>query len=76
MLYIYMLGYDVDFGHMETVSLISAPKYPEKQVKRAVLISLVIVFFLKCILQFCVVFINCYPLTHGAGWVYRDILLT
>lgn len=33
MLYIHMLGYDVDFGHMETVSLISAPKYPEKQVK-------------------------------------------
>ncbi|KAG8073123.1 hypothetical protein GUJ93_ZPchr0006g41796 [Zizania palustris] len=32
MLYIYMLGYDVDFGHMETISLISAPKYPEKQV--------------------------------------------
>ncbi|KAK1301015.1 AP-2 complex subunit alpha-1 [Acorus calamus] len=32
MLYIYMLGYDVDFGHMETMSLISAPKYPEKQV--------------------------------------------
>lgn len=33
MLYIYMLGYDVDFGHMEAVSLISAPKYPEKQVR-------------------------------------------
>ncbi|XP_010541301.1 PREDICTED: AP-2 complex subunit alpha-2-like isoform X2 [Tarenaya hassleriana] len=32
MLYIYVLGYDVDFGHMEPVSLISAPKYPEKQV--------------------------------------------
>ncbi|KAK1322643.1 AP-2 complex subunit alpha-1 [Acorus calamus] len=32
MLYIYMLGYDVDFGHNEAVSLISAPKYPEKQV--------------------------------------------
>ncbi|CAN4098957.1 unnamed protein product [Withania somnifera] len=32
MLYIYMLGYDVDFGHVEAVSLISAPKYPEKQV--------------------------------------------
>ncbi|XP_059627145.1 AP-2 complex subunit alpha-1-like isoform X1 [Cornus florida] len=32
MLYIYMLGYDVDFGHMEAVSLISSPKYPEKQV--------------------------------------------
>lgn len=27
-----MLGYDVDFGHMEAISLISAPKYPEKQV--------------------------------------------
>lgn len=35
MLYIYMLGYDVDFGHMETVSLISAPKYPEKQVRNS-----------------------------------------
>ncbi|KAK9676898.1 hypothetical protein RND81_11G108600 [Saponaria officinalis] len=32
MLYIFMLGYDVEFGHMEAVSLISAPKYPEKQV--------------------------------------------
>ncbi|KAJ7546340.1 hypothetical protein O6H91_08G036300 [Diphasiastrum complanatum] len=32
MLYIYMLGYDVDFGHMETIALISAPKYAEKQV--------------------------------------------
>eukprot|EP00897_Mesotaenium_endlicherianum_P000511 jgi/Mesen1/10460/ME000082S09968 len=32
MLYIYMLGYDVDFGHMEAVALISAPKYAEKQV--------------------------------------------
>ncbi|XP_042451765.1 AP-2 complex subunit alpha-1-like isoform X1 [Zingiber officinale] len=31
-LYVHMLGYDVDFGHTETVSLISAPKYPEKQV--------------------------------------------
>ena len=27
-----MLGYDVDFGHMEAVALISAPKYAEKQV--------------------------------------------
>ena len=32
MLYIYMLGYDVDFGHMEAVGLISAPKFSEKQV--------------------------------------------
>jgi len=47
MLYIYMLGYDVDFGHMETVSLISAPKYPEKQVQHLVLISFVIAILLK-----------------------------
>ena len=32
MLYIYMLGYDVDFGHMEAVNLISGTKYAEKQV--------------------------------------------
>jgi hypothetical protein len=31
-----MLGYDVDFGHMETVSLISAPKYAEKQVSEGI----------------------------------------
>ncbi|KAJ6927620.1 adaptin family protein [Populus alba x Populus x berolinensis] len=40
MLYIHMLGYDVDFGHMEAVSLISAPKYPEKQVGYIVTSSL------------------------------------
>ena len=32
LLYIYMLGYDVEFGHMEAVGLISSPKYAEKQV--------------------------------------------
>eukprot|EP00271_Cylindrocystis_brebissonii_P023186 TRINITY_DN9462_c0_g1_i2.p1 TRINITY_DN9462_c0_g1~~TRINITY_DN9462_c0_g1_i2.p1 ORF type:complete len:1084 (+),score=251.00 TRINITY_DN9462_c0_g1_i2:248-3499(+) len=32
MMYIYMLGYDVDFGHLEAIALISAPKYAEKQV--------------------------------------------
>ena len=31
-LYIYMLGYEVDFGHMEAVNLISSPKYSEKSV--------------------------------------------
>ncbi|EFJ34224.1 hypothetical protein SELMODRAFT_230624 [Selaginella moellendorffii] len=40
MLYIFMLGYDVDFGHMEAVSLISAPKYAEKQVGYIVTSSL------------------------------------
>jgi AP-2 complex subunit alpha len=32
LLYIFMLGYEVDFGHMQVVGLISAPKYAEKQV--------------------------------------------
>ena len=32
LLYIYMLGYDVEFGHMEAVSLISSTKYSDKQV--------------------------------------------
>jgi AP-2 complex subunit alpha len=27
-----MLGYEVDFGHMEVINLISTPKYTEKQV--------------------------------------------
>ncbi len=32
LLYIYVLGYDVEFGHMEAVSLISSTKFSEKQV--------------------------------------------
>ncbi len=32
LVYIYMLGYDVDFGHMEIASLLSSPKYSEKSV--------------------------------------------
>ncbi|QPH06253.1 hypothetical protein C2857_004614 [Epichloe festucae Fl1] len=31
-LYIYILGWDVDFGHLEAVNLISAQKYSEKQI--------------------------------------------
>lgn len=27
----YILGYQVDIGHMEAVNLISSSKYPEKQ---------------------------------------------
>lgn len=45
-----MLGYDVDFGHMEAVSLISAPKYPEKQVNYFPFITP----FYNDVLQFCV----------------------
>jgi len=32
LVYIFMLGYEVDFGHMEIISLISAPKFSEKNV--------------------------------------------
>lgn len=33
MLYIYVLGYEVDFGHMEALNLITNPGYGEKTVE-------------------------------------------
>lgn len=32
LLYMYIQGYDVDFGHLEAVNLISSAKYSEKQI--------------------------------------------
>ncbi|OZJ01603.1 hypothetical protein BZG36_05279, partial [Bifiguratus adelaidae] len=32
LLYMYILGWEIDFGHMEAVNLISSPKYSEKQI--------------------------------------------
>eukprot|EP00124_Ichthyophonus_hoferi_P002493 Ihof_evm1s172 gene=Ihof_evmTU1s172 len=32
LVYIYLLGYDIDFGHMEAVSLLSSAKFSEKHV--------------------------------------------
>lgn len=32
LLYMYVLGWNVDFGHLEAVLLISSPKYSEKQI--------------------------------------------
>ncbi|PLB40549.1 AP-2 complex subunit alpha [Aspergillus candidus] len=32
LLYVYIQGYDVDFGHLEAVNLISSSKYSEKQI--------------------------------------------
>lgn len=32
LVYIFMLGYEVEFGHMEMISLMSSPKYSEKAV--------------------------------------------
>lgn len=52
-----MLGYDVDFGHMEAVSLISAPKYPEKQVNYFPLLYLLIMI---CCCVVCMILVNCH----------------
>ena len=32
LLYIYVLGFDIDFGHMEAINLMASPKYQEKQI--------------------------------------------
>eukprot|EP00004_Rigifila_ramosa_P026248 TRINITY_DN808_c0_g1_i1.p1 TRINITY_DN808_c0_g1~~TRINITY_DN808_c0_g1_i1.p1 ORF type:complete len:998 (-),score=275.97 TRINITY_DN808_c0_g1_i1:42-3035(-) len=32
LVYMYMLGYDIDFGHMVAINLLSSPKYSEKQI--------------------------------------------
>ena len=32
LLYMFMLGYEIDFGHMEAVNLISSDKYSEKHI--------------------------------------------
>ena len=32
LLYIYLLGYDIDFGHVDAVNLITSTKYTEKQI--------------------------------------------
>lgn len=32
MLYMYILGWELDFGHVEAVGLISGTKYTEKQI--------------------------------------------
>lgn len=34
LLFIFLLGHDIDFGHMEAVNLLSSNKYSEKQVVR------------------------------------------
>ena len=32
LLYVHLLGYDVEFGHMEAVNLVTSAKYSEKSV--------------------------------------------
>lgn len=36
LLYMYILGWDIDFGHLEAVNLISSMKYSEKQIVRSI----------------------------------------
>lgn len=47
LLFIFLLGHDIDFGHMEAVNLLSSNKYTEKQIvsipklwKRPLIISI------------------------------------
>ena len=35
LLYIYILGWDVDIGHMEAINLLTSTKYSEKQIVRS-----------------------------------------
>jgi hypothetical protein len=32
LLYMYILGYEIDFGHIQAVNLLSSPNYSEKQI--------------------------------------------
>ena len=41
LLFIFLLGHDIDFGHMEAVNLLSSNKYTEKQI--------VSVYFVFCL---------------------------
>ena len=34
LIYIHLLGYEVDFGHMEALRLLSSTEYQEKQIVR------------------------------------------
>ena len=37
LLFIFLLGHDIDFGHMEAVNLLSSNKYTEKQIVSTIL---------------------------------------
>ena len=52
LLYIHLLGYEVDFGHMEALHLLSSPNYQEKQiVSRAKLGWLFVLTRLRCFVE-------------------------
>ena len=39
LLFIFLLGHDIDFGHMEAVTLLSSNSYTEKQIVSALLLT-------------------------------------
>lgn len=44
LLFIFLLGHDIDFGHMEAVNLLSSNKYTEKQIVSLPLVLCVAAF--------------------------------
>lgn len=42
LLFIFLLGHDIDFGHMEAVNLLSSNKYSEKQIVRYLLLRSIV----------------------------------
>ena len=58
LLFIFLLGNDIDFGHMEAVNLLSSNKYTEKQIVRPIYLSSFI----------CVKLLFCIGKKEGVWW--------
>ena len=54
LLFIFLLGHDIDFGHMEAVNLLSSNKYSEKQIVSYIFIPIIL----------SLVYPVCYPQVH------------
>ena len=47
LLFIFLLGHDIDFGHMEAVNLLSSNKYSEKQIVSIMIPFMYLIIFLE-----------------------------
>jgi len=58
LLFIFLLGHDIDFGHMEAVNLLSSNKYSEKQIVslHMVFSSIYLIMLIKFIYRVAVLF--------------------